>query len=790
MDKYCKTLELDKILEMLADETSNEKTRNMALSIVPSSDLDEVKGEIDKVSDAFDLIVRFGTPSFYNIKDISGMLSRAKSGASLSLREFLDIGNLLKQINALTDWYKHCENMENKLADMFSRLMPNTYLQGKIEMTVLSEDEVADTASSELASIRRKKYQAGLKVRETLDRMIRSSTVQKYLQDSVVTIRDGRYVLPVKSEHRGDVQGLIHDTSASGQTFFIEPISIVDANNDIRLLESREQEETDRIIKELSGICGEYADSMLDSYEICTELNLYFAKANLAAKMKASVPEISDDGIIELKKARHPLIDKSKVVPVDIAIGSSYQVLVVTGPNTGGKTVALKTAGLMVLMTMCGLLIPVSDGSKVSVFKNVLADIGDQQSIELNLSTFSSHTNKVIEIINIADDNSLVLLDELGSGTDPIEGAALAISIIERLKAQGAKIMVTTHYQELKVYAIESNDVENASCEFDISTLMPTYRLIMGSPGKSNAFEISSRLGMPDDVIEYAQKLVSENDARLEDVIEKLENQRIELEKQSDEVRRLKNEQAENAEKLRKQLKEFEDKKEQEIERARNIAMGIIENTKIQSNELIDELEKLRKEKDKKDFSENVLAVKTRNRQGLNMMYNNANPVQRRSNDGYKLPRPLKKGDTVLVIDIDKKGIVAGEPDGDTVYVQIGIMKTKADVKNLRLVENEKVTYKSKSIVNKRVTSRAERSASTELDIRGCSSDEGVYRMESFLDSAIMSGIGLVTIIHGKGTGVLRSAVQKRLREMSVVKSFRYGVYGEGEDGVTIVELK
>jgi DNA mismatch repair protein MutS2 len=791
MNKYYKTLELDKILEMLANEASNEKTKQMALEIEPSFDIFEVNNEIKKTSQAFELSVKFGTPPFTDFKDVSNSLMRAKSGARLSLKELIEIGRILSQIKILSDWYKHCTNIETELSYLFTRLMPNEYLQSRIETSIVSEDEIADSASSELASIRRKKYQAGMRVREILDKMTRSTTIQKYLQEAIVTIRDGRYVLPVKAEHRGDIQGLIHGTSSSGQTYFIEPISIVEANNDIRLLESKEQEEIDRIITELCAECGKSADTIIDNYNICVELNLYFAKSNLAAKMKATTPIISDDGVISLKKARHPLIDKERVVPIDISLGEDYQVLIITGPNTGGKTVALKTAGLLTLMTMCGLLIPVSDGSKVSIFNNILADIGDNQSIEHNLSTFSSHTNKVIEIIDLADENSLILLDELGSGTDPVEGAALAIAIIEKLKSKNAKLMVTTHYQELKMYAVESQDVENASFEFNIETLQPTYRLIIGSPGKSNAFAISSSLGMPKDVIEYAQSIVSVENKRFENVIEQLENSRIELEKQNEEISKLKVEHIQKVEELRKELDDLKYKKEKELERARITAMSIIEDTKAKSNEIIDELDKLRKEKDKDNFSQMVSGAKSRSKNVFNKMYDIANPVEEKININYKLPRPLKKGDSVLITDIDKKGVVTSISDGDTVLVQVGVIRTKVDINKLRLLENEKVTFKNKPISpTMNVKSKVDRSAMLELDIRGCSSDEGIHQLESFIDNAVMSNIGTVTIIHGKGTGVLRSAIQKRLKEMPSVKSFRYGVYGEGEDGVTIVELK
>ena len=702
---------------------------------------------------------------------------------------------MLRQIKGLADWYKHCENIETELSYLFSRLQPNDWLLEKLERSIISENEIADAASPELAAIRRKINRAGMQLRETLDKMVKNKTTQQYLQESSVTIRDGRFVLPVKSEHRGQISGLIHDTSATGQTIFIEPMAIVEANNDIRILQGKEQEEIERIICELCRDCGDYADILAENYKVCTELNLYFAKSNLAAKLNCSLPEITDDGKIYLKKARHPLIDKSKAVPIELSLGEEYQTLIITGPNTGGKTVALKTAGLLSAMTMCGLLIPVADGSRISVFSHILADIGDSQSIEQNLSTFSSHTNKVIEILGTADESSLVLLDELGSGTDPVEGAALAIAVIRRLMENGAKIMVTTHYQELKVFAIDSPSVQNASCEFDIATLRPTYRLIVGSPGKSNAFAISESLGMPSDIIEDAKGRVSDANTRLEEVIGKLEASRLELEREKEQITRLRIQAQEHESAVRKEREEIEAAKSDELEKARLRAMTIIEQTKAESNELIDELEKLRKEKDKKDFSSNVSGMKSKAKQSFNKMFDTANPVDKRDpNEGYVLPRKLKRGDTVYVVDLQRKGIISGDPDGsEFVFVQMGVMKTKMNISRLRLEEPEKVTYNNKNKSSRkvgRVGVKAERRGKMELDIRGSACDDGVCEVDAFIDQAVMSNISTVTIIHGKGTGLLRKAVHQRLRSHPSVKSFRLGLFGEGEDGVTVVELK
>ena len=797
MNKYLKTLELDKILEMLAELASNDETRRMALEVRPDSDLERVRYENTKTNQALELSIQFGLPPFTNFKDISTAAKRAKSGAVISLRDLMDIAAMLRQIKSLFDWYRSCENVETELSYLFSQLAPNDWLLEKLDRSIISENEIADAASPELAAIRRKINKAGMQLRETLDKMVKNKTTQQYLQESNVTIRDGRFVLPVKSEYRGQVSGLVHDTSATGQTIFIEPMAVVEANNDIRILQGKEQEEIERIIRELCRECGDYADVLCENYKICAELDLYFAKSELAAKMRASMPVITDDGIISLKNARHPLLDSKKAVPIDLSLGEDYQALIITGPNTGGKTVALKTAGLLAAMTMCGLLIPVSDGSRISVFENILVDIGDSQSIEQNLSTFSSHTNKVIEILGTADEHSLVLLDELGSGTDPVEGAALAVSIIKRLICNGARLMVTTHYQELKVFAIDTPNVENASCEFSIETLKPTYRLIVGSPGKSNAFAISESLGMPADIIAEARGLVSDANTRLEDVIGKLEASRIELEREREQAEMLRKEAAEYTAKIRADKEELEKNKADLLEKARLQAMTIIEQTKAESNELIDELEKLRKEKDKKDFSANVSGIKSRSKQSFNKMYDTANPITGGDpNEGYVLPRKLKRGDTVFVVDLGRKGIVSGDPDGsDFVFVQMGVMKTKMNISRLRLEEPPKVTVGSKPVKNQRKTGRvgvikSERRGKMELDIRGCACDDGIYQLDQFIDQAVMSNISMISIIHGKGTGLLRAAVHKRLKNHPSVKSFRLGVFGEGEDGVTIAELK
>lgn len=791
MNNYYKSLELHKILEMLSEEASNTKTKEMALALTPESDIDVVRSEMKKTSDAFDLSVKYGTPAFSNFKDIRGALHRASSGASLSLRELLDIAQMLYQVRMLSDWYKSTENEETSIGYLFVSLAPNKYLEDKIKNAVVSEDEISDMASHELANIRRKIAQAGIRIRESLDKLIHSSEVQKSLRENIVTMRDGRYVLPVKADFKGNVPGLVHATSATGSTYFIEPISVVEANNDIKVLQGEEQDEIDRIIAELSADCAAYAEALSADYVTCTEINLYFAKSNLGAKMRACIPELSDDGVIDLKKARHPLIDKKKVVPVDIKLGEDYNALIVTGPNTGGKTVILKTTGLLSAMAMCGLMIPASDGSKVSVFDNILVDIGDQQSIEQSLSTFSSHISNVVKILDAANEKSLILMDELGSGTDPVEGAALAVSIIENMVAKGSKLLVTTHYQELKLFAIETPGIENASCEFDIATLQPTYRLIIGSPGKSNAFSISSKLGISDDIINRANELVSTENQRFEEVVAQLEASRRELEKQHDEIEKLKNEQAEKVAELDKEIADLNSKKESELEKARVQAMRIVESCRMQSEQLLDELADIRKQKEKSNFAQLAINAKSKNKSALDKMYDTANPVQNKEHKEYKLPRPLKRGDHVLIFDIDKKGILASDPDSNgNVFVQAGIMKTKVNVNKLRLLEPEKITMQNKKISTKNVRGKMQRTPSLELDIRGCAVDEGIHELDMFIDNAVLTGAGIITVIHGKGTGVLRQGIQNHLKKHPSVKSFRSGVFGEGEDGVTVIELK
>lgn len=788
MNKYLKTLELDKILEMLENEASNEKTKEMIRKIEPVSDISEVKKEMQKTVDAFELSVKNGNPPFFTFKDVSASLKKASSGASITLAELLRISTVLKQIDALISWFNSCGEVNTSVNYLFEALIPNTALEKRISESVLSEDELADTASVQLGEIRRKISRASLKVRDNLDKMLKSSEVTKSLQENIVTLRDGRYVLPVKSDSRGNVRGIVHASSASGSTLFIEPESVVEANNDIQILKDREKEEIERIIAELSHMCGSAGETIISGIEICAEINFYFAKSNLAAKMKASAPIISYDKAIILKQARHPLIDPKKVVPVDISLGEKYDTMIITGPNTGGKTVALKTTGLMCAMVMCGLMIPALESSRVSVFDDILVCIGDMQSIENELSTFSSHMKNVVEICEKADNMSLVLLDELGSGTDPSEGAALAQAVIENLRTWSCRIIVTTHYEELKIYAIEENGVENASFEFDPVTFKPTYKLLVGTPGKSNAFYISKGLGISDDIIKRAGELMSEESIHIEDVIGKLEKSRKEYEDLKDEISSTLEENKRIQSELQIEKERFEKNKNNEFEKARIEAMKIVEMCRAKSDMLLNELKKTADVKEAKSLAKSV----------TDKMYLEANPVKKSSDDSYTPPRPLRKGDNVYIVTMNKNGILMNDPDKNgNVFVESGVIRTKTSVKNLKLIDKkEEPKSKTKILQSPSITrTKSKQTANSkrpllEIDIRGMNVDEGIVEVDSFIDRAVMNHAGMVTIIHGKGTGVLREGIQRHLKRNPSVKSFRNGIYGEGEEGVTVVELK
>ncbi len=792
LHKDHKTLELDKILAKLAQYTCCEEAAELAQNLVPSNDFGAVERELNKANDAFSLASRFGTPSFLRLTNPKGSVKRCSAGGVLTPRELLNIATVLRQVRILDDWHSQCETVESSLDDLFGILYPCRSLEKAITSAIIDENEIDDNASPELSSIRRKIKNTGLKVREQLDKMIRSATYQKYLQDPIVTQRDGRFVVPVKAEHKGDVPGMVHDTSASGATLFIEPAAVVEANNEIRVLQVKEQQEIERILAELSALCAQDGDYIQNGFDTAIQLNLYFAKANLAASMNAMAPKLSRNGEIVLRKARHPLIDPKKVVPIDVSLGEDYTSLIITGPNTGGKTVTLKTLGLLTLMTMCGLLIPVSDNSVISIFDKVLVDIGDEQSIEQSLSTFSAHMTNIVSILEEANADSLILIDELGSGTDPVEGAALAIAILEKLREKGCRIAATTHYAELKMYALETDGVENACCEFDVSTLRPTYRLLIGVPGKSNAFAISQKLGLSQEILDNAQQYVSGENKRFENVVDNLEKARREYEQKTQETEFLNRSVSQQRRELEQKRKELEAQKEQELERARQKAGQIVDSVRAESEALMEELNRIRKAKDKAEFSEMAAKAKSQLKGNLSRLYDKANPVSgKKREEGYRLPRELKKGDTVLIFDIDKEGVVLQPADkSGNVLVQAGIMKTRVPVHNLRLIERKQDNIQLSGKTIKTIQSKSRREVKTEIDLRGETVEEALMDLDSFIDNAVLTGVTQISIIHGKGTGALRAAVHQDLKRHKNIRTYRLGTFGEGEDGVTIAELK
>lgn len=793
MDKYCKAIELDKVLLRLSQLCCCADSRTLALAIEPEHELRQVRELMRHTVDANTLTNRYGTPSIGAIENCGAALKRASIGARLSPRELLDVARVLRAIETIERWRDQLEGAAASLEYLLDSVIALPTLQKNISAAIVSEDEIADRASPELADIRRKIRQAGSKAREVLEKMVRSATYQKFLQENIITQRDGRFVVPVKIEYRNEVKGLVHDTSASGSTVFVEPMGVVEANNDIRILQSKEQVEIDRILQELSAQVGGCAASIEGSYEAMVELDLYFAKSRLADEMKASVPIFNEKGCVELKRARHPLIHKEKVVPIDLLLGGVFDTLVVTGPNTGGKTVAIKTLGLLTMMAQCGLMLPVADGSTLPVFEKLLVDIGDEQSIEQSLSTFSAHMTNIIRILKEANPRSLVLLDELGAGTDPVEGAALAVAVIEQLREQGAKIVATTHYAEIKMYALNTEGVENACCEFDVATLRPTYRLLTGVPGRSNAFAISERLGLPTQIIENAKSHISNENTRFEDVVSQLEETRQELERER-ETARAERVQAQRSGKEADALRRsMETERERELERARVQARGVVEQVNAQAQSLLDELDQLRREKESADFGARMAQTKVAFKANMRKLHELADPVTKKTNENYQPERPLKRGDTVRLISLNKEGVLLCAPDGQgNVTVQAGIIKTKVHQSEVRLVDmkNRRVTMNHTGVSTRNVTSKASRQIKTEVDLRGMTTDEAIMEMERYIDGCVLSGVTTVTIIHGKGTGALRAAVQQRLKQHRNVKNFRLGVYGEGESGVTVVELK
>ncbi len=793
--KAAVTLEFDRVARLLADCAPTEGSRDLALRISPEGDPFSVKKNLRLTTEAKAFLVAKGMPGFGGIRDIGPALDRALRGASMTPRELLDAAQVLNTARRLYDAVfsdRGREETWEALTEIFSCLTPDRYLEAKITRAILSEDRIADEASPALADIRRRIRQENLKIRESLQHYT-GGAFGKYLQENIVTLRNGRYVIPVKAEYKNEIRGLVHDTSASGATLFIEPLAVVDANNELRALQSREEHEIDRILAELSADCAACSGALSENYRTETELALRFAMAELSCRMNATEPAVTEKRRLRLIKARHPLIDKEKVVPITVELGGEYTVMVITGPNTGGKTASLKTIGLLSLMAQAGLHVPCSEGSEICLFDSVLADIGDEQSIEQSLSTFSAHMVNIVSILNRLTDRSLVLLDELGAGTDPTEGAALAVSILDRVRQSGALCAATTHYAEMKAYALKTEGVTNASCEFDVATLRPTYRLIIGMPGKSNAFAISKKLGVGEDILDEAEKRLSNESLRFENVLGELEKARQEAEKEKAEAEKSRKEferyRAAEEERLKKRVSETE----KELEKAQEKAVRILESARVTSDYVLGELEKIKKEKDAQRQGEKLEAGRRDIRSRLKEAGDLVNPVTEEETGDYRPPRDFRQGDTVLIVNLNQKGVLATLPDrAGNVTVKTGLMNTRTNIRNLRLIEEAATVTTSdrKRIAASKYQATLNKSFTASLDLRGQLGDDAWFMTDKYLDEAVMANVKTVTLIHGKGTGALRAALRTHLKSDARVKSFRDGVYGEGDAGVTVVELK
>ena len=779
-------LELDKVLALLADHASSPAAKERCLAVRPLDDAEDIRLLQAQTSAACKLITLKGSPSFGGIVDVGASLSRADRGGCLSPEELLRVATVLKAARTAKE-YAEGDAVESGLDIFFRQLTPNKFFEERIFTSILSKDEIADAASSELASIRRKIRQQSSKIRESLQKIITSPTYAKILQEPIVTIRSDRFVVPVKAECKSQLPGLVHDVSSSGSTFFIEPMSAVNGNNELRELFVAERKEIERILAELSAEAAARQESINLNYEMLVTLDCIFARAKLSFAMHGIEPVIRTDGKLELKCARHPLIDAKKVVPVSLSLGVDFDTMVITGPNTGGKTVTLKTIGLLTLMAECGLHIPADDGSSIAIFETVLADIGDEQSIEQSLSTFSSHMRNIVEILQVCDRDSLILFDELCAGTDPAEGAALAIALIEFCRKCGAKVATTTHYAELKLYAMRTAGVINASCEFNVETLQPTYRLLIGIPGKSNAFAISRRLGLDEKIIEDAHSMVSQNDVNFEDVLTQLEQQRQQMEQAKVEAERLRMETEKQKEKSDEYYAQIKAERDKAVQQARKEAQYIIEDARRTANNVYEELKQLRKQARDGAFVEGSNEKQAALRRSLN----EAEGKLREKQEVRQRPaasRTIRVGDTVELLKFGSKATVLAINKDGSYQLQAGIMKVNAKPDEVYLLENE-TQAKAKKLMEGKVRD-LKSAAQPELDIRGMAVDEALPVLDNFLDAAYMGNLPNARIIHGKGTGVLRKAVQDELRRCKYVKSFRLGVYGEGEDGVTIAEFK
>ena len=783
--KALKTLEFDKIKEKLSEYVVNDDVMEMISVLKPEADYSVAKEKLSETDAALVLMLKYSLPEISRMNNPENSVKRINVGGILSTSELLNIGKIL---NCADNLRKFHTDKESCLSKYFNELKSHKEIRDEISKIILGENEISDNASGELYAIRKKIKSEEQKIKNTLNDMVRSEHYKKFLQDSIVTVKAGRYVVPVKAEYRNEIPGIVHDISASGGTLFIEPQSSVNANNALSELAINEKREIEKILLELTLNVANIKDDLTENFNIICELEFIFAKAKLARQQKAVMPIMNDKGRINIINGRHPLISPEKVVPENINLGIDFDSLIVTGPNTGGKTVVLKTVGLFTLMAQSGLLVPADDNTELSFFENVFADIGDEQSIEQSLSTFSSHMKNIVGIIDNITPDSLVLFDELGAGTDPTEGAALAGSILEYVRKIGAKTVATTHYSELKLYALSTERVENGSLEFDVETLSPTYRLLIGIPGKSNAFAISKKLGLSDYIIERAKEKISEDNVKFEDVLARIEKDRRIAEEKRFEQESLKSEIDELKAELLKERENFEKKKAKIIEKANEKAAKIIEDTKSETEELLLEMKNLKRQKEEKDTIKAMEELKKELNIKLKKAKSQPKPVQSRKNNANI--NTLKPGATVLIVDLNDKGtVISINKKDETCVIQMGIMKTVSKISNLVVLEDE-TPENIKKYMPRKTSEKTITAVKTDVDLRGMNLEEALEETDMFLDRSVLSGIKNVTLIHGKGTGVLRNGIQDMLRHHPHVKSFRNGRFGEGENGVTVVELK
>ena len=787
-EKSLQKLELDQVLQRLSACAGSEGGKAACLLLRPTSDLEEVTLLLQQTTAASDLCARKGNPVFGDVTDVSSSLERAERGGTLQPKELLRVAGILRCARTIQG-YVSPDDPSTVLDSLFRSLTPNKYLEDKIFGAILSEEEIADTASTALADIRRHmRIQSG-KIRDSLQKVISSPAYSKFLREPIITIRQGRYVVPVKSECKNDVPGLVHDVSATGSTYFVEPMSAVNANNALRELELKEKKEIERILAELSAEAAGYRSAIDLDYQLLVQLDVIFAKAKLSYQMRAGEPIMNEKGRVELRKARHPLIDPKTVVPISVRLGTDFDSMIITGPNTGGKTVTLKTIGLLTLMAECGLHIPAGDGSTLSTFEAILADIGDEQSIAQSLSTFSSHMRTIVDVVAQCDDRTLVLFDELGAGTDPAEGAALATAIIEFCRKMGSRVVATTHYAELKLYAMRTKGVINASCEFDVETLRPTYRLLIGIPGKSNAFAISRKLGLAEEILKEADSLVDKSDKDFEDVLSQLESQRQQMESARVEAERLRQETAKIKQQSEQYQAQLQKEKEKAMESARKEAQYIIEEARVAANLASEELKAMKKQLQDRADTTGFNQRQSELRRNLNEAEDKLRSAQPKK-ERPKPSRGILVGDTVELLKLGTKASVIGINKDGSLQLQAGILKMTAAPEEVYLLENEN-PYKEKGTRPKHSGREMKLSAMpTEIDLRGMDAIEAICVLDRYLDEAMRANLTQVRIIHGKGTGTLRAAVQQDLKKNKYIKSFRLGVYGEGEDGVTIADFR